>query len=268
MAEATSQPETVTAAFKLGWEGRALEANVPVATGPTSPRHMLPMIQQLTNALVGMGENLVTERGESVSCRAGCAACCRQLVPIAETETRHIRDLVDAMPEPRRTTVRERFAAARVRLAAANLLEPLWNPTANSRNTELGLDYFHLGIPCPLLEDESCSIHPDRPLSCREYLVTSPAENCREPSKATIRRVETPGFAMTAFATLDGPSPSGIGVRWVPLVLAPEWAEAHPEPPASEPGTELFARFMKTLTQVKKIVPPALLQPRPEDEPC
>jgi Fe-S-cluster containining protein len=38
-------------------------------------------------------------------------------------------------------------------------------------------------MPCPFLEDESCSIHPDRPLVCREYLVTSPAELCAGPRR-------------------------------------------------------------------------------------
>ncbi|HEY5241787.1 MAG TPA: YkgJ family cysteine cluster protein [Polyangiaceae bacterium] len=28
-------------------------------------------------------------------------------------------------------------------------------------------------VSCPFLEEESCSIHPDRPPICREYLVTS-----------------------------------------------------------------------------------------------
>jgi hypothetical protein len=33
--------------------------------------------------------------------------------------------------------------------------------------------YFLQGVACPFLEAESCGIHPDRPLACREYLVTS-----------------------------------------------------------------------------------------------
>ena len=261
-AETAADPgKNVSANFKIGWEGRELSASVALPTHPVTPRYLLPMIQNLTNALVGMGESLVTERGETISCKAGCGACCRQLVPITESEAHHIRDLVDAMPEPRREAVRGKFTAARTALAEGGLLELLLKPTENTRNTDLGLSYLRLGIACPFLEAESCSIHPDRPLSCREYLVTSPAEFCREPTAATIRRVPTPGFAMTAFATLDGLAPIG-GVRWVPLVLAPEWAEKHAESAATEPGTELFSRFMSTLTQVKKIPPPTdLLQP-------
>ena len=33
----------------------------------------------------------------------------------------------------------------------------------------------------------------------------------------------------------DGPQ-AERSVRWVPLILAPEWAEAHPEEPATRPG--------------------------------
>ena len=59
--------------------------------------------------------------------------------------------------------------------------------TAEER-TELAYEYFKHGIACPFLEDESCSIHPDRPMACREYLVSSPAENCRAPRRRQHRR--------------------------------------------------------------------------------
>jgi Fe-S-cluster containining protein len=227
---------------------------------------MLPVIQQFTNALVGMGESLVESAGLTVSCKAGCGACCRQLVPVSETEAFHLRDLVEAMPEPRRTEVKARFAAALARLAEAGLLRTLRNTAAALATPGIGMEYFRLGIACPFLEDESCSIHADRPLSCREYLVTSPAENCRDPAPATVRRVPTPGFAMTSFASLDGPGPGGKGVRWVPLVLAPDWADEHIEPPPVVAGTELFTRFVATLTKLeKKIPPPAEVVPQPQE---
>jgi len=253
-------PATVTATFQLKWEGRTLDASVAVPTAPVRPRVVLPVIQQLTNALVGMGESLVAERGETVSCRAGCGACCRQLVPVSETEAHHLRDLIDAMPEPRRAAVRARFAAVRDQLAAVGMLEAFVDPVVAAATPTLGIDYFRLGIACPFLEDESCSIHPDRPLSCREYLVTSPAEHCRNPTRDVVRRVPTPGFAMTSFAALDGLPPGGKGCRWVPLALAPDWADAHPEPPATVPGTDLFASFMSFLMKLeKKIAPPATI---------
>ena len=256
----------VSASFRIGWAGRELNAAVKVPAEPVSPRILLPMVQQLTNALVGMGENLMTMNGETISCKAGCGACCRQIVPIAESEARQICALVEAMPEPRRTAVRERFADAKARLAAGGLLDKLQQPNEHTRDLSLGMDYFRLGIACPFLEEESCSIHPDRPLVCREYLVTSSAENCKSPTAETVRRVPTPGFAMTSFAKLDGSAKHGV--RWVPLVLALDWADAHPEPPAAIPGVKLFETFMNALLNGEKVPPPGETLPsRPEAAP-
>lgn len=41
--------------------------------------------------------------GRVVSCRKGCGACCRQLVPLAWSEAYQPGELVNALPEPRRT---------------------------------------------------------------------------------------------------------------------------------------------------------------------
>jgi Fe-S-cluster containining protein len=250
----------VTASFKIGWHGRELSASVSIPVEPISPRRLLPMIQQFTNSLVGMGESLVKDAGETVSCKAGCGACCRQLVPVSETEARHLRDLVEAMPEPRRTEVKARFADALERLTAAGLLEKLRTPNKHTRDPDFGMDYLHARVPCPFLEAESCSIHPDRPLVCREFLVTSPAEHCVEPRRDTVVRVPTPGVAMSAFAVLDGPAK--FGIRWVPLVMALEWADTHPEPPSAIPGPKLFELFMNTLLKDQKIPPPGDLTSR------
>ena len=51
---------------------------------------------------------------------------------------------------------------------------------------------------CPFLEEESCSIHPDRPLVCREYLVTSPAELCAGPTQEGVTPVAVPKVSPAA----------------------------------------------------------------------
>ena len=35
---------------------------------------------------------------------------------------------------------------------------------------------------------------------------------------------------------------------WVPLVVAPEWADAHPDESAARPGPEIVGEFFGTLT--------------------
>jgi hypothetical protein len=104
------------------------------------------------------------------------------------------------------------------------LLDRLNEPGDDGDRRALGLDYFRLGIACPFLEDEACSIHPDRPLSCREYLVTSPAPNCQVPSAETIDMVTLDSYPSRALLKAD------VTNGWTPLVLA-LWFSAQAPPP-------------------------------------
>jgi Fe-S-cluster containining protein len=171
------------------------------------------------------------------------------MVPISESEAWALARLVDAMPEPRRSDVRARFSEACRQLTEAGLPEKLAAvPGASGEEMRpIGLAYFHLGIACPFLEDESCSIHPDRPVACREYLVTSPAQECARPTPETVRTVPMPAAVGSAVRALDKQNAGGRP-GWLPLAFALEWAAAHPEEPASRPGTVLMQEFFKRLT--------------------
>lgn len=212
-----------------------VELEMILPAGPTRLEPLLPVFQKLADGLVDMGVARAEAEGRAVSCRKGCGACCRQLVPIGEDEARRIGRLVEEMPEPRRAEVRARFARARERLAEAGLLAKLEDRQgfADAEFAPFGLAYFHLGVACPFLEEESCSIHPDRPIACREYLVTSPAALCADPKPGAIEQVELPGKVWTSVARSAPGGRAGRFVPWVPLVLAPDWAAAHPD--SSEP---------------------------------
>jgi Fe-S-cluster containining protein len=218
---------------------------------------MLPLVQDLTNRVVDASVQEVEEQGQRVSCKKGCGACCRQLVPISEVEARHLRELIEELPEPRRAQVQIRFSEARLRLQVAGLLEPLQRATALRADQRhvIGLKYFRLGIACPFLEAESCSIHPDRPLACREYLVTSPAENCARPTAETVRMVKLPMKVSNALARIDQARSSDGSMPWVPLVLAPEWAEAHLDDSPPRPGPELVRDLFQRLTDKEVPLP-------------
>ena len=209
--------------LRIAGEPKTVEFDAPDV--PVTPAELLPVFRQFSNAMVE-----VAESKSAVSCRAGCGACCRQLVPIREMEAQALAALVDAMPEPRRAAVRARFADAAERSAALRHRLDARNSLDRAARVQLKLDYFALGIACPFLENESCSIHPDRPLICREHLVNTPAEWCAEPEKHPIRALPIVR-ADTAVAH------SFEGERWVPLIdvltytadtAASERAEARP----------------------------------------
>jgi Fe-S-cluster containining protein len=255
MDPGTAPAEHVTIEVQLGSPEWQLRTKMTVPAGPTRPRQLLPLLQALTNAVVDVGVKQAEAQGKKISCQKGCGACCRQLVPISEVEARAIAELVANLPEPRRTEVRQRFADAQRRLQDSGLLKTLlerdqWTDQGRS----LGLRYFLQGIPCPFLEDESCSIHPDRPLACREYLVTSPAAHCAQPTAETVHCVPMPFMVWNAAARFDETSrpPDARWIPWVPLILAPSWAETHPDQGSARPGPELLREFFEYLTGKKR----------------
>jgi Fe-S-cluster containining protein len=236
--------DTVIAHVQLTVGGVSLETHVPVPKTPQRPRDLLPIFRAFAGAFENVAVEAMAEAGKKISCRKGCGACCRQLVPVALAEVHMLRDLVDALPEPRRSEVRGRFVQAQAKLLEAGMTNRLTEPGRLGEESVRALSdqYFVLGIACPFLEEESCSIHPDRPIRCREYLVTSPAEHCARPSNDDIKTIPLPAKTSVPLMRLDDDD-SDPYLRWVPLTLALSYADSHPEQPPA-PGPEIFGRFL------------------------
>lgn len=223
-----------TATLRLKVGDLQIAHPITVPSRPVAATAVLPALQGLVNAVVG-----AAEMGKEISCRKGCGACCRQLVPISRTEGEALLALVEAMPKERRKAVRARFAAAEAAITGAGLAD---RGTRSDR--EMSVAYFALGVPCPFLEDESCSIHPDRPLVCREYLVTSPAALCAGPAQEGVTPVPVPKLSLGARPLQDD------GDSWFPLAMLFAWSRRRPAS-AKRPGTEWVQRFLRSLTSLK-----------------
>jgi Fe-S-cluster containining protein len=231
MADSGHSQGHSTATLRLKVGDLSIAHPITVPSGPVAATAVLPALQGLVNATVGAAES-----GKAISCRKGCGACCRQLVPISRTEGEALLALVEAMPREQRKAVRSRFAAAEAAIAEAGLAE---RGTRSDR--EMSVAYFALGVPCPFLEDESCSIHPDRPLVCREYLVTSPAELCAGPRQEGVTPVPVPKLSLAARRLQDESD------AWFPLALLMAWSRKPRTPAQRRPGTEWVQRFLRGL---------------------
>ncbi len=229
--------------------GGTLRANVPVPAGDVTPEELLPVFDSIGAAVVHMSVKAAEQRGKKVSCRKGCGACCRQLVPVAETEAIRLVKMVRGMPETRRAAVLARFERVRARLEREGLLERVRNPrglTAPER-AELSAAYFAMNEACPFLEDEACSIYPQWPMVCREYLVTTPAEWCAT-LDARIEPVPLPMGPGTALYWINA-GPDDTEVPVVALSLLMEWAREMPEAPPKRPGAEVLMRFLDRMRE-------------------
>lgn len=238
--------EIRTAHIELSVSGKRLALDVAAPAAITTPEELLPLFQSLADAFVGLATETAESSGECISCRKGCAACCRQLVPISEAGARRLQALVAELPEEKRARVLARVKANRERLADAGLLDRLEKPEGitDEELIPIGLHYNALWLDCPFLENESCSIHPARPIACREFLVTSPAENCSHPTKETVRSVKMPLKASTALARLN----EKHTLKWIPLTLAVDWPEERFSKFQPQPGTQIVSEFFRQLT--------------------
>jgi hypothetical protein len=130
-----------------------------------------------------------------------------------------------------------RFAAAEAAIEATGLKE-----RKGRSDRELSTAYFAMGVPCPFLEEESCSIHPERPLVCREYLVTSPAELCAGPKQEGVTPVAVPKVSLAARGLQDESD------DWFPLAMLMAWSRTRPRKTAKRTGPEWVQRFLKRLS--------------------
>ena len=126
-----------------------------------APEAKLETLLALMKVLVfGRADALAEELADGdtpVACGPGCTACCYQTVQATIPEAILIALRLGDPADPRRERV----------LDAAEAFQGM-SPRERRRT----------GKPCPLLVDQRCSVHDDRPLACRAVLSAN-AEGCR-----------------------------------------------------------------------------------------
>ena len=196
---------------------------------------LLPLAREISEGITAIGIGRALAEGRNVSCRAGCGACCAQLVPIAPAEAVRLAEVVEAMPGRRRGAVKARFGNAMRRLREIGLVDRRTSPgqaalrspapTVKTQWEDVSRRYFDARIPCPFLEDGSCGVYTERPMVCREHNVTTPASMCTtmSPDVRDIPRLVRMSEVMTDFTNRV------LGRRDfnIPLTLSVDWARVN-----------------------------------------
>ncbi len=242
--------------INLSVAGVPLPVAVSVPTQRVSLRRMLPVIQKMSSELIALGTKNLRESGKEVSCGAGCGACCRQLVPVAEAEAYALSDLVEKMGEPRRSEIKARFNSAIEKLNSASFFKRL-DEAAESENEEdydgMITEYFRFQIACPFLANESCSIHASRPIACREYLVTSSPEFCSTAEGDGVENVRHFFQVKEALISLARRK-TAERLPFVPLICSMEFARTNRGDSPKRTGREWMQRFFTKLAEYSKPV--------------
>lgn len=249
--ESGSAPK-VKASFALPVGGGFLNATANLPTGETTLTQLLPVIQSLENAILTRVGEEAERAGTPISCRAGCGACCRQLVPVSFFEAEALSEWLNGLPADQRTELEDRFHRALLKLRDAAVIEKILDErwmTDAQLTTQLAIDYFRASVACPFLENERCSIHPMRPLSCREYLVTSPSSLCDDPSANQVAGVQLP-LKLSRVLYSFGQQMEQDQRGWIPLVFLLAWRRSGAKPGSYVSGTgeEVLKAFLERVT--------------------
>lgn len=253
--------ETVSVEFAVSIGEGKFTATAVVPAGQTNLTQILPVLQSLDDSLISGVTAQLNQAGLAVSCKAGCGACCRQMVPLSIFEAETLSAWIRTLPESRQEELAGRFHQALLSLAAAGLIDRMVNEdwlaeTESAR--QLALDYFYKRVPCPFLENESCSIHPIRPLICREYLVTSPPQYCADPATLQVAPVRLP-LNFSRILNVIGAEVERDSRGWIPLVFLFAWmkADAHPGEAVAGEGPQVLYEFVKRISQARSPLPTA-----------
>jgi len=221
-----------TAHLRLNILGETVEVEASVPTGQVRLDEVLPLLRKIDDAAIDLSVSKSEAAGKPISCCRGCSACCRaQPVPVTPPEAYALWRLVDSLPEPRRTEIRARFADREERLNQTSLADIYLSQNRDQTEAEardIARQYFRLGLVCPFLEDDACGIYHERPFVCRQYLVTSPAELCKDPFTNQVAVVPMPLTAATGYQRVSGEL-LGRDQYTIPLTLALAYVERHRE---------------------------------------
>lgn len=209
-----------------------LTTGVEIPTGFVPVTAIVPLMRRLGEEVQALEIARSVESQKVVSCRKGCAACCRMLVPLSIPEALALREWVNSLEIETRQRIQSRLDETKSVLTARGLWHQLaaWcdrtEPPNDDMAETLNREYYTLQIACPFLEQECCSIYEQRPAACRELLVSSPPERCADVIQNSIEPISVPVRISTVLGLL-WQELTATPATLIPLPLALEWAERH-----------------------------------------
>ena len=243
-------PDVVKIAFDVVTLLGPRSIAIDVEDVPTRLAELVPIAQLVTDVMLDAAIAHERDQGRELSCAAGCGACCRQYVAISIPEALYVAEALAQLPADQQSLYAGRMAAIADRLGKEERVDRVLDPTvAPDTIRTLPREYFQLGLPCPFLTDESCSIYLHRPTPCRDHNLTSPPELCRDPYANELRKVPSPLPLTAVLARLTArlvEAPSTL----VPLSQVTRAAETHREiDQRTWPGVALVKELLTELAR-------------------
>jgi len=211
--------------------------------------------------------NRLCKNGQYVPCRKGCATCCRYLVPLSIPEVFRLREEVSAMPSDRRNAVLQTSLEAAGRILG-NIPKDFEGSGNIMGSEQVEMDqlsrwYTDLKLVCPFLRNNLCSYYEQRPIACREHMVTSLKSCCGDDGDDEPSAVRISASVLECLGKLTAELEHS-DVEAVMLPLALPWAQENIDRSRRTwPAMTVVEQFIEILTAASAQTYPARTQYNP-----
>lgn len=222
--------------------GQYLKLNLGVKRQETSLAALVPLARQLSERIINTAVKVLKAEGKHIPCKAGCSKCCSYLVPLTVPEAIRLNMEIAQMEKWHRERVNIKCLSASKKILESKVLK-------SSDINQLGSKYSELKVACPFARQGMCTVYWQRPLVCREHLVTG-AENCARSEKVDI--IEMPVRMSDVLGTVSAEL-EGRQVEAVILPLLMAWNDNNAErPPRRYSAVMAAERIASLMMQLNK----------------
>jgi Fe-S-cluster containining protein len=251
-----NQPESLSnlqgqvISFSIEAAGKNIPFAINVMNDQATLSDIVQPARKLSNEVVLAHQEQIEQKGQKVPCKKGCCSCCSSLIPMSVPEVFRMREDFMEMPNEKSSVLLRNCIQS-----AQQILKKSRNRACLKDFAEKGKDktnqisdwYGELGIVCPFLSGGICSIYEERPLACREHIVTEISTSCKKDSKSKPKVVPMQVSVLEALGQLASEL-EGTEVDAIILPFSLAWAQDNPQRAQRKwPAEEMVQRFAKIL---------------------
>ncbi len=215
---------------------------------------IVPLAYEIASRISDILLETSINEGTTVPCKKGCATCCNYLVPLSIPEAFNLRETFLALPEGRRNTIFNSFLNA-----AKSILQKEQEDLPSMELDQLSRWYSQMNLTCPFLSDNACSIYNNRPVACREHLVTDTNLFCNPAQERDFHKIDWPVSILECLGKLSAEL-KNTDVEAIMMPLALLWTQENPDSDIETwPSIEVVRRFTEIIKESSEILCSAAL---------
>jgi len=249
--------------FDLSVADKKVPFRISITAKRAKLADIVPPARTIADKLILAFLETLAQNGQSISCRKGCSACCRYLIPLSVPEIFRFREELLAMPKDKGSRILKSCAVAAKRIldeSSESLDADIITKNNLDQTDHLSKWYAGLKLPCPFLSEGLCELYEQRPLACRQHIVTGSSFFCHPDNRGKPDVIAMPVNVLEAVGQLTAElENSEIEALMLPLAFS--WAQDNlRRAERTWPAVTMVKRFVEILelTALKESYFPAL----------